>query len=375
MNLFEFEGKSLLQEYGVPVPDRVLITDSAAPAPMPYPFVLKAQVLTGGRGKAGGVKVCPDEATYRAEAERILNMTIKGLPVHGLLAEAMTTASREFYLSITLQGVSRPTLIFSAMGGMDIEEVSHTNPDAIIKLEVDPFTGLKDYQKKMIAAAIPDVDKAEVFFLLDKVQSAFFSTKAQLVEINPLGLVDGKLIAMDSKFVLDDHARATRAKLEALTEARSALVNWAPPPVEPTTITYVPLDGDIALISDGAGTGMLTLDLLHEAGLRVGSFCELGGMTSVEVMARAMELSLTNHPEIKGLFISLIGGFNRMDNMAVGITEYVKQYAPNIPIYTRMCGNMQEVGLKTMAEANLVTYDILLDAVEDFASALKGGKY
>ena len=373
MNLFEYEGKRLMRRYDIPVPQSELVTDPAAPAPMDYPFVLKAQVLTGGRGKAGGVQVCRNEEDYRRHAENILHMTIKGHPVHGLLAEQMMHAEKELYLSITLQGTSVPVLIFSSMGGMDIEAVSRENPDAILKLELDPFIGIKDYQKKMVAAMVPDIDKREVFALLDKVQHAFFDAKALLVEINPLGVVDGKLVAMDSKFVLDDHAKSMQATREELAEARHALHSWNPPAPEPTTITYVPLEGDVALISDGAGSGMLTLDLLHAQGLKVASFCELGGMTSVEVIARAMELSLTGHPEIKGVFISLIGGFNRMDNMAIGIRDYVQAHNVTIPIYTRMCGNMEEVGLQTMAEAGLKTFGVLIDAVDAFAAEMKGG--
>ena len=373
MNLFEFEGKALMCQYGIPVPESILLTDASRPAPFPYPFVLKAQTLTGGRGKAGGIQICRNDSEYQKYASHILDMTIKDHPVHGLLAEALTPVTQEFYLAITLQGVSRPTLIFSAAGGMDIEEVSRVQPDAIVKLELDPFLGLKDYQKKYIASKIPEIPAETVFTLLDGVQRAFFETKALLVEINPLGAADGSLIALDSKFVLDDHAKSMQDTLAALAGRRSRLHNWNPPAPEQTTITYVPLEGEIALISDGAGTGMLTLDLLEEAGLHVGSFCELGGMTSEEVMERAMTLSLESRPEIKGLFISLIGGFNRMDNMAAGITKYVRSHCVQIPIYTRMCGNQEEVGLEIMRAAGLKTFDALLDAVGSFALAMKGG--
>ena len=371
MDLFEYEGKQLMAEFEIPVPDSCLITALDAEAPMDYPFVLKAQVMTGGRGKAGGVKVCEDETVYETHKNQILNMKIKGHSVHGLLAEEMVQAQRELYLSITLQGVSRPTLIASKMGGMDIEQVSKEHPDEIVKLEIDPFTHLKQYQKEYLAKRLEIDDVQDFYEFLDKIEKVFFSTGAKLVEINPLGVVNGKLMAMDSKVSLDDHTRSMKNKMEQMKEERKKLFAYQPPEEEKTTITYVPLEGDVGLISDGAGTGMLTLDLLNDEGLHVASFCELGGMTSEEVMYRAMDLTLTDHPEIKGVMIVLIGGFNRMDNMALGITKYVKEHQINIPIYTRMCGTMEEVGLKTMEEAGMNTYSILTQTVKDLAKAVK----
>lgn len=167
MNLFEYEGKQLMGRFDIPVPQSHLLISADAPAPMDLPFVLKAQVMTGGRGKAGGVKVCRTEEEYTRYAQDILHMTIKGHPVHGLLAEQMLQPEQEFYLSITLQGVSTPTLIVSAMGGMDIEQVSREHPEQILKLEIDPFTGLKDYQKRQIAQTLSAADKADVYALLD----------------------------------------------------------------------------------------------------------------------------------------------------------------------------------------------------------------
>ncbi len=373
MNLFEYEGKSLMREYGIPVPESRLIVSEGEAAPMEFPFVLKAQVMTGGRGKAGGVRVCENEEDYRRHAHAILNMEIRGHKVHGLLAEQMLKAERELYLSITLQGTARPTLIASRMGGMDIETVSEENPEEIVKLEIDPFTGLKGYQLSYLAKKLRVEDRQELFELVKKVQKAFFQTGALLVEINPLGLAGGKLIAMDSKFVIDGHARRMQAKLLELEEARERLHAYRAPEKEPTTITYVPLSGDLGLISDGAGTGMLTLDLLNDAGGRVASFCELGGMTTEEVMYRAMDLTLTGHPEVKGVLIVLIGGFNRMDNMALGITKYVKEHDVKIPVYTRMCGTMEEEGLKTMKEAGMPACGVLADTVKEFVHTVEGG--
>ena len=372
MNLFEYEGKQFMRKFDIPVPESHLLTTDDAPAPMAYPFVLKAQVMTGGRGKAGGVKVCSNEQEYRQEAQRILHMEIKGHKVHGLLAEQMVKADREFYLSITQQGVSVPTLIFSRMGGMDIESVAANNPEEIYKVEIDPFTRLKGYQLKFLASAMGLEDAAEAIGFLRKLEKAYFDGHAQLVEINPLGVVDGKLMAMDSKVVLDDHARAAKPFMEELDAARDQLHAFVRPEEEKTTVTYVPLHGDVGMISDGAGTGMLTLDLLTDMGLNLACFTELGGMTTEEVMYRAMELTLGGHDEIKALMIVLIGGFNRMDNMARGITRYVAEHNVKIPIFTRMCGTMEEVGLEIMKEAGLPTFYDLTETAEKLAEAVKG---
>ena len=374
MDYFEFEGKELLQRYGIPTPSGSLLVSDRDPAPLPLPFVLKAQVLTGGRGKAGGIRICRNEEEYRQLAKEILSMEIRGHRVHGLLAEELVRADREYYLSLTLQGVGVPTLIVSRMGGMDIEQVSREHPEEILRMEVDPFIGLKEYQKRQISECLADADMADLDRLLGRLQAAFFENGALLIEMNPLGLVDGRLIAMDAKVVLDDHDPASEMLRTEREAGRTALYRYIAPEKEKTTITFVPLDGDVAMISDGAGTGMLTLDLLTDAGLRVASFCELGGMTSCEVMYRAMELSLKGKTGIKALIVILIGGFNRMDNMARGITAYCREHNVRIPVFCRMCGTMQEEGIQIMRENGLETYDLLSETVAETAKAVKEGE-
>lgn len=367
MNCFEFEGKRILSGFGIPTPRGELVTDLAAPAPLKPPFVLKAQALTGGRGKAGGVRICRTGEEYRRNAAEILALSVKGHPVNGLLCEERVSARRELYLSITLQGVSKPTLILSRSGGMEIEEVAKNDPDQILKMEIDPFLGLKAYQLRAAAKAMAPEDTEDFLSLVQKVQQAFFETRALLIEINPLGVVNGKLMAMDAKVILDDHAQETRGTLESIEAARGALPNWRPREKEPTTITHVPFDGgDIGLISDGAGTGMLTLDLITDAGGKVASFCELGGVTPAEVMYRAMQLTLRGRErQLKAVMVVLIGGFNRMDDMANGITGYLRDHPTGIPVFTRMCGTMEEEGKRIMAEAGLPDYDNLTETVRE----------
>lgn len=375
MNLYEFEGKRILSNFGIPVPKSEMIYAKDSAAPLKYPFVLKAQVLTGGRGKAGGIRICANDEEFRKNTSEILDMIIKGHKVHGLLCEQMVNAERELYLSITLQGVDKPMLIISEAGGMDIEEVAKNNPEKIIKMEIDPFTGLKDYQLNYISKQLNYPDVQDLHALIRKVQKAFFDTKALLVEINPLGVVDGKLLAMDSKLALDDHARNMRDEIEYILEERKKLANLVMVEKEKTTITFVPLDGgQIGLISDGAGTGMLTLDLITDEGGKVASFCELGGTTPAEVMYRAMELTLESGLPLKAVLIVLIGGFNRMDDMANGITGYLKDHKSDIPIFTRMCGTMEDEGKRIMSEAGLSTYYDLTETVRECVRVSLGVK-
>lgn len=372
MNLFEFEGKNLFKEYGIPVPAGECIAEVKKVPPVELPFVVKAQVMTGGRGKAGGVKLCRNNEEYIENAEQILNMEIKGHGVHGLLLESAVNVEQELYLAITLQGTKVPTVIACASGGMDIEEISKTKPEKIIREEIDPFTGLKSYQVKYIMEKLKIREKEEFKDILLKLQKMFFEKKALLAEINPLGIAEGHLIAMDSKVVLDDLDKTNAALRIRLEDDRDKLHKYERPGKEPTTVTFVPLEGDVGLISDGAGTGMLTLDLLADAGIKLSSFCELGGMTTEEVMYRALELTFSKNPDLKAVLIVLIGGFNRMDNMARGITGYLKDHPVKAKIFTRMCGTMEEEGMRIMKDAGMKTGYVLTDTVDELVDYIKG---
>lgn len=373
MKLFEYEGKRLLNSYGIPVPHSALVHDWKE-APIPYPFVLKAQTLSGGRGKAGGVRMCSGQAEFETAAREIMALKIKGNAVHGLLAEQAVSIQRELYLTITLQGTQKPRLIACASGGMEIENLARSQPDQIFSEELDPFLGASDDQVQRLTAFLNLEDNAGLKELLEKLQTCFFDTDALLVEINPLGLVDGKLMALDAKVELDSNAAFRHGDLFASVEAgRGVLKNYQPESDDGTTITFVPLDGDVGLISDGAGTGMLTLDMLYDRGAKVASFCELGGTTPASTMYKAMEYTLGTGKKLKSLLVVLIGGFNRMDDMANGIVAYKKDHGLDIPLFVRMVGNMEEVGTRIMAEAGLKTYNILADAVDGAAAAGERG--
>lgn len=371
MELFEFEGKMLFARAGIPVPKGRFITN-AGEAPEGLPVMLKAQVLTGGRGKAGGVRKCATAEEYRRNADEILGMDIKGHAVRALLEEEVVDMSREVYLALTMQGVSRPTLIASACGGMDIEQTAAERPDEIIRMEINPFTGIQPHQlgylkKRLDMLAVDNFDE-----VLTKLVGMFFDLDALLVEVNPMGVVDGRLVAMDAKVVLDDQANYRHSELFTMLEAEHLKAGHEPKKGDGTTITFIPLEGETALISDGAGTGMLALDMICQEGGSVASFCELGGTTPAETMYKAMEYSLKGRSP-KSVLIVLIGGFNRMDDMANGITSYLRDNPVDVPIFTRMCGTMEEEGYAIMKRAGLFAQKDLADTVRRAVDAARGG--
>ena len=372
MDLFEYEGKRLLAEFGIAIPKSNMVTD-ALHAPMEYPLVLKAQTLSGGRGKAGAIRLCADEEEFRKNCSEIMAITVKGKPVCGLLAEQALRIQREIYIAITLQGSATPRLIACGMGGMEIETLARSEPGKLMIEEIDPLSGLSEEQMYRVLRFLELEGQPDAPAMIRSLEKCFFSTDALLVEINPLGIVDGSLTALDAKIVLDDNAAFRHSELfDRLREGRRTLDHYTEVPRDGTTITFVPLDGDIGLISDGAGTGMLALDLLSDMGGRAASFCELGGTTPASTMYKAMEYTFSAGRRLKCGLIVLIGGFNRMDDMANGIVSYIRDHGLDVPLFVRMVGNMEETGRQIMADAGLKTYSILTETIAD-AVAASGG--
>lgn len=364
MDLYEFEGKDIYSEYGITVPNSQLIFNKKQDYNVEFPCILKAQVLAGGRGKAGGIKACDCKENFLANIQKIFNLEIKSQKVNAVLCEEFLDVEKELYMSITIQGVEKPTIIISEFGGMDIEEVARDFPEKIMKIEIDEFTGIKDYQLKYICNMFDMVDEEKIINLVKNLEKAFFETEAVLMEINPLGVLkDGSLVAMDSKVILDENSLKSKKKIDEIIKNRKQF-KQTEIEKEKTTITFVPLNkSGIGLISDGAGTGMLSLDLIIDAGGQIASFCELGGETSPEVMYKAMELTCDNCSDLKSICIVLIGGFNRMDDMAIGITNYIKENKLKTPVFTRMCGTKEEEGIDIMKKSGLNTYYDLTNTI------------
>jgi succinyl-CoA synthetase beta subunit len=293
------------------------------------------------------------------------------------LAEAPVEVEREIYVAVFFdKSCNQPVVMASAAGGVDIETVARETPQRVMRQHVDPFIGLPQYTVRHVAKALALQDVAGLGRILTAMYDLLWSNDAALVEINPLAETAGGLIALDAKVTLDDKAAYRHADLFHALAAEQADLDprgksHAETLAKERGLTYVLLDGNVGLISDGAGTGMLALDLIQDAGGRAANFCELGGLTTPKVMYQAIEVVLAN-PNVQALLISLIGGVTRMDEMADGILQYLETHGASVPLVIRMCGTQEAVGKATLHRAGLETFDDLPAAVRN-AVALAGG--
>ena len=369
MRLLEFQAKRILAEHGIPVPKCRLIESRSNVAELTLPAVLKAQVPVGGRGKAGGIQIAKEAEEASAIVEQLLGSDIRGHSVQAILAEEKTDISREIYLAVLFdKSLNLPMVMASACGGVDIELVAKQSPEQIVRKHISPFTGLQPHTIRYLAKALRIDDVVGVGAIVQQMYAILWAYDATLVEINPLAETPTGLVALDAKMVLDEKAayrhtdlfaslREEQKKLDRTGKTRAEQL------AEERDITYLLLDGDIGMIADGAGTGMLTLDLIQDAGGRAANFCEMGGLANADIMCQAVEVVLAN-PKVKALLITLIGGLTRMDEMADGIVQYLKQNEAPVPMVIRMCGTREEVGKATLREVGMDTFDDLSEAVQ-----------
>ena len=369
MRLVEFQAKRIFSEHGIPVPKNILLESSVDLENLPYPVVLKAQVPVGGRGKAGAIKTVSDANEAAAVLDELLSIRIKGNPVQAVLAEKKVEVQKELYLAILIdKRAGLPVIMASAAGGIDIEQVARESPERIVKKHIDPSIGLSDYTVRYLAKRIGVEEHLRDFAKLTySLFDIFQSYDGTLVEINPLAVTATGLIALDAKIVLDDKAAYRHGDLFGKLKAeqtwpgrdgRSRSEELA----EEKGITYVPLGGDVGMISDGAGTGMLTLDLIQDAGGQAANFCELGGQAGTESVRQALEVVLAN-PQVKVLLISLIGGLTRMDDVADGIVRYLEQHGRAVPLVIRMCGTQEKVGKEKLRAVGIEAFEDLEETV------------
>ena len=372
MDLFEYQAKELFAEYGVPVPkDKVAstaeeareITSAFAADGIPQ-VVVKAQVKTGGRGKAGGVKLADSPADAYEKAERILGMDIKGHTVHRVLIAEASDIKSEYYLSFLLDRANRTFLsICSVDGGMEIEELAHTNPDAIARIPVNPLTGV-DHDKALEivrAGRIPAEAEEGAALAAERLWAMFTDEDATLAEVNPLVLTpDGRVLALDGKVTLDDNAsfrQPDQAKFADLESTDPLEVR-----AKEKHLNYVKLDGEIGIIGNGAGLVMSTLDVVAYAGepfggVKAANFLDIGGGASAEVMANSLEIVLSDQA-VKSVFVNVFGGITAGDAVANGIVSAFALLAErgekvSKPIVVRLDGNKAEEGRQILIDAAL----------------------
>lgn len=376
MRLYEFQAKRIFAEHGIPIPESSLLTTPADVVGLALPAVLKAQVPVGGRGRAGGIRIADDKAQAELAVQDLLGTELRGHSVGAILAERKTDILREIYLAVLLdQRANQVMVMANAAGGVDIEQVARQNPEKIVTKHLDPFLGLPQFAIRTVAKALGMQDAKEFPAVLQAMVDILWTYDATLVEINPLAETPNGLMALDAKVVLDDKAAFRHADLFARLQEEQKMLDHrirtcAEQLAEEHDLTYVLLDGNVGLIADGAGTGMLGLDLIQDAGGHPANFCEMGGLANAEVMCQAIEVVLAN-PRVDALLITLIGGLTRMDEMADGIVQYLQQHMVQVPLVIRMCGTQEEVGKATLQEAGIEAFDDLPTAVGAVVSLAK----
>jgi succinyl-CoA synthetase beta subunit len=363
MDLLEYQGKQLFARHGVAVPAgrpaQTVAEAVDAGDDIGYPVVVKAQVQIGGRGKAGGIKVAQDRAELEQHAQAILGMDIRGLTVHELWIEEASNIDSEYYASIVFdRSAKAPLVMLSTKGGMDIEEVAESDPQAIARLHVDPLLGFQDFHGRRLAfeAGIDKDVVRPVGAILAKLYGAFIAEEAMLVEVNPLIVTagangDGRDVrALDAKVTLDDNAlfrHPENAKLRN-TSAEDPQEQMA----RERGLTYVKLDGNIGILGNGAGLVMSTLDVVAQAGGDPANFLDAGGGSKADAIVSAVEVILSD-PKVTAVLFNIFGGITRCDEVARGLIEAFAQVDVKVPFVVRLDGTNDEEGRRLLAEAAL----------------------
>jgi succinyl-CoA synthetase beta subunit len=373
VDLYEYQGKELFARFGIPVSEGRLATSPgearAAAEELGFPVVVKAQVLTGGRGKAGGIKLAATPEEAEARAGDILGLEIRGHVVRKLWIERAAEIAKEYYLSITFdRGEKKPLFMLTTQGGVDIEQVAEENPEALARLHIDPLVGFQPYQARWLCfcAGLDDPnEQKQTIALMGKLYRAFVECDAMLCEVNPLIVTpEGEVRALDSKFTVDDNALfrhpdvAEMRDLEAYpAEERAA---------REKDVTYVKLDGEVGILGNGAGLVMSTLDVIAQAGGRPANFCDLGGGGDAQGVVDALEV-ITPDPQVRSIFFNIFGGITRGDEVARGILDALGRMEIAQPIVVRLDGTNAEEGRRMLAEAapaNLHVEETMLSAAE-----------
>jgi succinyl-CoA synthetase beta subunit len=375
VNLHEFQAKRLFAEHGIPIPQgRVASTPAEArdiTQNLGGRAVVKAQVLTGGRGKAGGIKLAqsPQEAAQAADA--ILGMQINGLTVRKVLVDELAPGIRqELYLAALIDRARRlPMIMASASGGMDIEEVAEKTPDQIHIVHVDPSLGIRPYQTTYLARKMDlprDIWK-EFHQIVSGLYACFRANDASLTEINPLVITDeGRLLALDGKMSIDDNALSRQPRLAEMRDFDEE------PPAETearqTGITFIQLDGNIGCMVNGAGLAMATMDIIKLYGGEPANFLDIGGGAKSEQVATALRLILSD-PKVEAVLFNIFGGITRGDEVARGILAALEQIDTNVPMVVRLAGTNAAEGLDLLAEADMATAATLSEAAQKAVAA------
>jgi succinyl-CoA synthetase beta subunit len=373
MDLYEHQGKELFARHGIPLVEGS-VAESAEQARQVAErqggkVAVKVQVQMGGRGKGGGIALVGSPKEAEAAAARMLSEGFQATTVTRVLVERLVDISEQFYSAISLDRSAGAYLaIVSSQGGMDIEQVARERPEALRRVRIDPLVGLHAYQVRYAVGHLPPAAREGVAAVLAKMYEVLAANDATLVEVNPLALlVDGRVVALDSKVTIDDNALWRHPELEALR------ATFPIDPVEARAreagLQYVKLDGEVGIIGNGAGLVMATLDVVELAGAKPANFLDIGGGASAQVMAVSLEVILSD-PSVRSALVNIFGGITRCDVVARGILEALQRVTPTVQIVVRLDGTNAPEGRTILAEANhprIVPAETMLEAAQKAA--------
>ncbi len=376
MDLYEHQGKELFAKAGVPVAAGVVAYTvdeaRAAAEQLGGVVVVKSQVLTGGRGKAGGVKVVKEPAAAAEAAEAILGLDINGHITRRLYIEAGVAIDKEYYFSVTFdRSAKMPLLMLTTMGGMDVEDVAENHPDMLARLHVDPALGYRGFHgvQLMSAAGIPIEERKALAPLLARLYGVFVAEEAMLIEVNPLVLLDdGTFLAADAKVTIDDNALFRHADVEAMRDLAAA--DPQEQAAREADLAYVKLDGDVGILGNGAGLVMSTVDVIAQAGGRPANFCDVGGGASAEKISTALAIVLSDE-KVKSVLFNIFGGITRCDEVAKGLLGALETTEIRAPIVVRLDGTNAEEGRALLAEAKRPEVTVEKTMLEAAATAVR----
>jgi succinyl-CoA synthetase beta subunit len=378
MNIHEYQAKDIFRAAGIPVPPGEIASTPEEAEAIARKFggtvVVKAQVHAGGRGKAGGVKLAKTPEEARETAEKILALTIKGLPVQKVLVTPAADIASEAYVGVIVDRASKkPVFMVSPAGGIDIEEVAAKTPDKIRRLPVDPRYGLRTYEAMELGFFLyDDVKKARAAAsIMQKLYSVFMANGGSLAEINPLVTTPaGEVVALDAKMVIDDNELDRLTALAALRDESAE----APSEVEArkANLTFIKLDGNVGCIVNGAGLAMATMDLVKYYGGEPANFLDIGGSSNPEKVVAALKI-ITADPNVKAILFNIFGGITRTDDVANGIVTATKANPLKVPLVIRLTGTNEEIAVKILQENGMSAMTDMDEAVKK-AVALATGK-
>jgi len=377
MKLHEYQCKKIFERYDVPIPKGRVANIASEAKQIAEEFggrvVIKAQVLVGGRGKSGGIKLAKDPNEAEKFATDILGMEIKGLPVRKILVDEAVSIEQEIYLSIINDRSNNcPVVMASAAGGVDIEEVAQLSPEKIFKLRIDPLLGLQDFQAKDVAIGIdlPREYWKSFIKILHGLYQTFLDTDSTLTEINPLVITkDHRMVALDAKMIIDDNAIYRHPEL----------IEFRDPDIEAHAevearkygLSFIKLDGEIGCMVNGAGLAMATMDIIQQNGGSPANFLDIGGGAGADKVSAALRIILSD-PKVKVILINIFGGITRCDEVAKGILSALRDIVVKIPIVVRLVGTNDEEGRKLLRDSEILTADTLVNAAITSVKLAKG---